>query len=84
MQEKHEILSQFSLCDNLLNYSDKLNNVWNNLIKIQLIDYNNLDDFLDDSWNHLVIKTLCWKYGFIKDELGLATKNSGVGISSGK
>src|SRR5690348_10432785 len=84
MQEKDELLSQLSLNDILLNFSNALNNVWQNLVKINLIAFDDWDDFVNDFWTHLVVKTLSWKFGLTKEELGLATEVSGIGISSGK
>ena len=84
MQEKDELLSQLSLNDILLNFSNALNNVWQNLVKINLIAFDDWDDFVNDFWTHLVVKTLSWKFGLTKEELGLATEISGIGISSGK
>ena len=84
MQEKDELLSQLSLNDVLLNFSNALNNVWQNLVKINLIAFDDWDEFVNDFWTHLVVKTLSWKFGLTKEELGLATEISGIGISSGK
>jgi len=84
MQEKDELLSQLSLNDILLNFSNALNNVWQNLVKINLIAFDDWDEFVNDFWNHLVLKTLSWKLGLTKEELGLATEISGIGISNGK
>ena len=84
MQEKDELLSQLSLNDVLLNFSNALNNVWQNLVKINPIAFDDWDEFVNDFWTHLVVKTLSWKFGLTKEELGLATEVSGIGISSGK
>ena len=83
-QEKDELLSQLTLDDILLNYADALDKIWSNLRKIQLIAYDDWDEFVNDFWLHLVVKTLCWKHGLTAETLGLQLEISGRGISSGR
>jgi hypothetical protein len=83
-QERDELLSQLTLDDILFNYAEALNKIWNNLSKIQLIAYDDWDEFVNDFWRHLVVKTLCWKYGITTETLGLQLEISGTGISSGR
>jgi hypothetical protein len=83
LQEKDELLSQLTLDDILFNYADALNKIWCNLCKIQLIAYDDWDEFVNSFWFHFVVKTLCWKYGVTADVLGLQSEISGTSISSG-
>lgn len=83
-QEKDESLSLLTLDDILLNYADALNKIWSNLCKIQLIAYDDWDEFVNGFWRHFVVKTLCWKHGLTMEALGLQLEISGTGISSGR